>query len=93
MSGFATGRRSVAICDRCAEKIPYLSLVTEWTGLRVCPECWEQKHPQLTNHAIVDETALWQPRPGENRREDAAPRMLSGFTIHADVGTVTLTIT
>lgn len=39
------------ICDRCAGKYRRRgvnALVKEWTGLWVCPRCWDPKPPQMT---------------------------------------------
>jgi hypothetical protein len=80
MARFATGKKSVAICDRCGWKIPYLSLRTEWNGLRVCDECFELKHPQLMPRSAFDAQEIYQPRPGENAREDVSVRMQYGVT-------------
>lgn len=44
--------------------MPYTSLKTTWDGLRVEPDDWEPKHPQLTPPKnVVDATALFDPRP------------------------------
>lgn len=60
----ARGKRSVAISDRSGFKVPYTSLKTTWEGLRVEPEEYEPKHPQLTPpRNVVDATALFDPRP------------------------------
>ena len=60
----ATGKKSVAISDRSGFKVPYKSLKTTWDGLRVEPEEYEPKHPQLTPaRNVVDATALFDPRP------------------------------
>ena len=34
------------ICDRCGFQFKARQLRTEWTGLRVCRDCWEPRHPQ-----------------------------------------------
>ena len=44
---FASGKKALAICDRCGMQYPYLSIKEEWNGSRVCRECYETKHPQL----------------------------------------------
>ena len=60
----ASGKKSVAISDRSGFKVPYKSLKTTWDGLRVEPEEYEPKHPQLTPaRNVVDATALFDPRP------------------------------
>jgi hypothetical protein len=61
---YATGKYANAICDRCGWKYPYLTMKTEWDHTRVCPECYESKHPQLEPIQVpVDAEVLWQPRP------------------------------
>ena len=61
---YATGKYANAICDRCGWKYPYLAMKTEWDHTRVCPECYEPKHPQLEPIQVpVDAEVLWQPRP------------------------------
>ena len=44
---YASGKHSLARCDRCGFVEKYLDLKQEWNGLRVCHECFEPKHPQL----------------------------------------------
>jgi hypothetical protein len=62
---------------------PYLSLRTQWDNLRVCPECFDPKHPQIKIRAVSDRTAVHQPRPGENAREDATVRIWRGVEFYA----------
>lgn len=60
----ARGKKSLAISDRSGLRVPYTSLKTTWDGLRVEPQDWEPKHPQLTPpRNVVDATALFDPRP------------------------------
>lgn len=60
----ASGKYAVAICDRCGFQYPYLDLKKEWTGFRVCDECYEPKHPQLEpKRDVGDRIALREPRP------------------------------
>lgn len=61
---YASGRYSLAICDRCGFRYKYTKLRKEWTGFRVCSECYEPKHPQLDPpRHLVDPQALKNPRP------------------------------
>ena len=61
---FASGKYAIAICDRCGFQYKYLTLKKEWTGFRVCPECYEPKHPQLDPpYSKPDPAALQNPRP------------------------------
>ena len=64
MSSYATGIHSEAICDRCGQRYKYLDLKKEWTGFKVCPECYEPKAPQLYPlPALCEPQALYEPRP------------------------------
>lgn len=61
---FATGQYALALCDRCGQQYDYIELRQEWNGLRVCPECFEEKHPQLEPNSVPYEPeALRDPRP------------------------------
>ena len=65
---YALGRKAWFICDRCGCRDRYLRAKTEWTGLRVCRDCYETKHPQLDLKSPgADAEALYQPRA--DRRE------------------------
>ena len=69
MGNFASGKHALAICDRCGLQYDYTELREEWTGSRVCPECFERKHPQLEPPRVKpDAEALRHPRP--DREED-----------------------
>lgn len=43
--GWSGGRWSV-ICDRCGFRFRSSRIKTEWTGLKVCGDCWEPRNPQ-----------------------------------------------
>lgn len=43
-------------CQRCGWTFPSHEIRKEWTGLYVCANCWEPKHPQLLIK-IREETA------------------------------------
>jgi len=49
---FASGKFSIAECDRCGQQYKLKRLKTEIIktkqyDLKVCPECWDPDHPQL----------------------------------------------
>jgi hypothetical protein len=71
-SGFARGRRAVAICQRSGQKMRYADLVEDGhvPGLLVHPDWWEPQHPQETPPDMRDPVALRDPSP-EHR--DAVP--------------------
>ena len=70
---YASGKHSIAICDRCGFQYKYTQLREEWNGFRVCSECFEPKHPQLepVRH-LADPEALRHPRP------DVPPGIVAG---------------
>ena len=73
---YASGKRSLAICDRCGQRYRYLKLRKEWTGLKTCPDCFEPKHPQLEPiRPGPDPTALYEPRP-DSRTEVSVENLL-----------------
>ena len=64
MAKYAKGKKSYAISDRSGLRVRYTQLKTTWDGLRVSPEDWEPKQPQLTPAKnVVDATALFNGRP------------------------------
>lgn len=67
---FASGKHSIAFCDRCGRQIPYKELAIQIvamkaTGLLVCDECLDKDHPQwqVGMWPIDDPQALRDPRP------------------------------
>lgn len=65
MSKYATGRRALARCPRCGDKVRYLDLVPdgEIPGQRVCRTCQDIKHPAERPFDATDATALRKPAP------------------------------
>jgi len=66
--GWASGKNSVAICDRCGWKYPYKELKTETLGIRVCETCDDGAfniidHPQNYPADVSEDVALRYPRP------------------------------
>ena len=43
-------------CDRCSIVIRASKAKKEWTGLVVCPDCWEPRHPQDFVKSVPDHT-------------------------------------
>lgn len=52
-----------AICDRCGFEFKSFQLQKEWTGLMVCKECWEPRHPQDFVKAVTDKQSVPWARP------------------------------
>jgi len=78
MAKYARGKKSQAISDISGLRVPYTQLKTTWDGLRVSPEDYEPKQPQLTPAKnVIDATALFDPRP-DNDPENV--EIFIGFT-------------
>ena len=64
MARYASGKKSLAISDISGLRVKYTKLRTTWDGLRVSPEDFDPKQPQLTPAKnVVDAIALFNPRP------------------------------
>lgn len=67
---FASGKHSIAECDRCGQRYKLLQLKTQtlktkpWR-IKVCPTCWDPDHPQLQigMYPVNDAWAVRDPRP------------------------------
>ncbi len=66
---FASGRFSIAECDRCGFRfklvqLKKLTIKTKNVNIKVCPECWEMDQPQLQlgMYPVNDPQAVREPR-------------------------------
>lgn len=66
---FASGKKAIAICDRCGQRFKLKTLKEEVIkgrryNLLVCNECWSPDHPQLHlgEFPVDDPQALRNPR-------------------------------
>ena len=53
----------LAVCDRCGFAHRNTELRLEWTGLRVCRECWEPRNVQDQIRGVADRQAPAWVRP------------------------------
>lgn len=67
---YASGKYSIAECDRCGQRYKLKQLKTEVIKtktyqLKVCHVCWDPDQPQLQlgMYPVVDPQAVYQPRP------------------------------
>ena len=70
---YAQGKRAFGFCDRCYQRYDLKELKHQIydqkpIGLRVCPECLDEDHPQLQlgKVPVYDPIALYDPRPDTN---------------------------
>ena len=66
---FASGKNSIAICDRCGfgyklSLLKKLVVKTKTYDLKVCPQCWDPDQPQLQlgMYPVDDPQAVRNPR-------------------------------
>ena len=69
-SQFASGKYSIAECDRCGQRFKLkelrkLTIKTKQVSIKVCQECWEPDQPQLQlgMYPVNDPQAVREPRP------------------------------
>lgn len=58
-----TGNHVRGICMRCGKKTALNALRKEWTGLKVCVDCFDHRHPLDSLRAIPDQQAVRDPSP------------------------------
>ena len=69
-SRYASGKNSIAECDRCGQQYMLKDLKkeiikTRLFSIKVCPECWDPDQPQLQlgMYPVDDPQAVREPRP------------------------------
>lgn len=83
---FASGKNSIAECDRCGQRFKLKELKkevkkTKLYNLLVCPQCWDPDHPQLQLGMFpVDD-----PQAVRNPRRDTTYYQ-SGLTVTGSIG-------
>jgi len=76
MARYASGKYAYGISDRSGFRYRLADMVTEWNGLKVGPDEYESKHPQLEPISPgSDPQALFEPRP-DTSTEVAGQRLL-----------------
>jgi hypothetical protein len=89
-SNYASGKHSIAECDRCGQRfklvqLKKLTIKTKQVSIKVCNECWEMDHPQLRLglYPVNDPQAVREPRPDISYRASG----LTGLQIENGGGT------
>lgn len=72
-SKYASGKKSIAECDRCGFRymlkvLKTLTIKTKNVKIKVCPTCWEPDQPQLSlgMYPVNDPQAVRDPRPDKS---------------------------
>jgi len=94
MARYATGKKAWGFSDRSGFRYRLREMKTEWNGLKVGPDEYEAKHPQLEpNHPGPDPTALYQPRV-TSRTEATVENLLGLNPFRVNIaGTSTIIVT
>lgn len=101
MVEFTSGKFAKAMCDRCGDKVDYLDLKEEWTGLKVCEVCWDAKTKQeFPTNFPNDPEALRDPRPDNDVEAGAGyisvpltiPSNFNDFELEVELGDVTVSV-
>jgi hypothetical protein len=88
---FASGKNSIAECDRCGfryklKELKKLTIKTKQVNIKVCQNCWEPDQPQLQlgMYPVDDPQAVREPRP-DNSYKQAGYTGLQ-LTVNTDFG-------
>jgi hypothetical protein len=94
MARYATGKKAWGFSDRSGFRYRLKEMKTEWNGLKVGPDEYEIKHPQLKpSRPGPDPTALYQPRV--TSRTEVTVENLLGLNAFSsgDINTSVITVT
>ena len=90
---FASGRFSIAECDRCGQRymlkeLKKLVIKTKQVSIKVCQACWEPDQPQLQlgMYPVDDPQAVREPRRDNSYIQSG----YSGLQISANTNTTVL---
>lgn len=89
-SKYASGKHSIAECDRCGfrfklKDLRKLTIKTKQVSIKVCQNCWEPDQPQLSLglYPVNDPQAVREPRPDVSYRQSG----FSGLQLTETPGT------
>jgi len=89
-SKYASGKKSIAECDRCGfryllKELKTLTIKTKNVKIKVCQTCWEPDQPQLLlgMYPVSDPQAVREPRPDVSYYQSG----MSGLQITVTPGT------
>ena len=92
MARYATGKKAWGFSDRSGFRYRLREMKTEWNGLKVGPDEYEIKHPQLKpSQPGPDPTALYQPRV-TSRTEVTVENLLGLNPFTSAAGSAVITV-
>jgi len=92
MARYASGKKAYGYSDRSGFRYRLRDMRKEWNGLKVGPDEYEAKHPQLEpNYPGPDPTALFEPRP-DARTEVTVENILGLNPFLSTASSATITV-
>ena len=92
MARYASGKKAYGYSDRSGFRYRLREMRKEWNGLKVGPDEYEAKHPQLEpNYPGPDPTALYEPRP-DSRTEVSVENLLGLNPFLSTVSSASITV-
>ena len=92
MARYASGKKAYGYSDRSGFRYRLRDMRKEWNGLKVGPDEYEAKHPQLEpNYPGPDPTALYEPRP-DKRTEVSVENLLGLNPFLSTVSSASITV-
>ena len=92
MARYASGKKAYGYSDRSGFRYRLRDMRKEWNGLKVGPDEYEAKHPQLEpNYPGPDPTALFEPRP-DARTEVTVENLLGLNPFLSTASSATITV-
>ena len=92
MARYASGKKAYGYSDRSGFRYRLREMRKEWNGLKVGPDEYEAKHPQLEpNYPGPDPTALYEPRP-DKRTEVSVENLLGLNPFLSTVSSASITV-
>ena len=88
---FSAGKHAWGICDISGQRYKLKTMKMQWNGLRVGPDQFDTKHPQLDPpHILADPQALRNPRPA--RTEPVAEALLTNNPFLSTAGSAVIKV-
>ena len=88
---FSAGKHAWGICDISGQRYKLKTMKMQWNGLRVGPDQFDTKHPQLDPpHILADPQALRNPRPA--RTEPVAEALLTNNPFLSTAGSAVIMV-
>ena len=93
MARYASGKKAWGYSDRSGFRYRLSEMITEWNGLKVGPDEYEAKHPQLEPiRPGSDPQALYQPRPDQRTETEGQKLLISNPLQSGSSGSATITV-